>query len=86
MTLPIEILEKEYRILMEEKFRKDVKEMCNLSQGIKESGRMEGRQEGIEIGRMKEMINTEKEKQRADELERQNARLMEVLADHGLTV
>lgn len=82
----IEILEKEYGIPMEEKFRKDVKEMCNLSQGIKESGRMEGRQEGIEIGRMKEMINTEKEKQRADELERQNARLMEVLADHGLTV
>ena len=52
--------------------------MCNLSQGIKEAGRMEGRRE--------EMKNTEnernranKEKQRADELERQNARLMEVL-------
>ena len=24
---------------MEEKFREDVKEMCNLSQGIKEAGR-----------------------------------------------
>ena len=85
----IEILEKEYRIPMKEEFRKDVKEMCNLSQGIKEAGRMEG----IEIGRTKEMINTEKErerankeKQRANELERQNARLMEVLAAHGLTV
>lgn len=82
----IEILEKEYGIPVEEEFRKDVKEMCNLSQGIKEAGRMEGRREGIEIGRMKEMKNTESERNRADELERQNARLMEVLAAHGLTV
>ena len=81
----IEILEMEYEIPIEEKFREDVKAMCNLSQGVKEAGRMEGRRE--------EMKNTEnernranKEKQRADELERQNARLMEVLVAHGLTV
>lgn len=35
--------------------------MCNLSQEIKEAGRME------------EMINTEKERQRVDELKKENA-------------
>ena len=77
----LEILEKEYGIPIEE-FRKDVMEMCNLSQGIKEAGRMEG----IEIGRMREMINTKKEKQRADELERRNKWLMEQLSVHGIRV
>ena len=78
----LEILEKEYGIPIEEEFRKDVMEMCNLSQGIKEAGRMEG----IEIGRMREMINTKKEKQRADELERRNKWLMEQLSVHGIRV
>lgn len=78
----LENLEKEYGIPIEEEFRKDVMEMCNLSQGIKEAGRMEG----IEIGRMREMINTEKEKQRADELERRNKWLMEQLSVHGIRV
>ncbi len=71
---------------MEEKFREDVKEMCNLSQGIKEAGRMEGRREGMEIGRMREMINTEKEKQRADELEKKNARLRKLAIEHGIVI
>lgn len=46
---------------MEEDFKEDVCEMCNLSQGIKEDGiaiglekgREEGREEGISIGEAK---------------------------------
>lgn len=45
----LEILEKEYEIPLEEKIRKDVHEMCNLSQGIKE--------DGIAIGEAKLMRN-----------------------------
>lgn len=74
----IKILENEYHILMEDKLKKDVEEMCNLSQAIKEAG--------IEIGRNEEKKNTEKERKRADELERKNAWLMEQLAAHGIGV
>lgn len=42
----IEILEKEYGIPMEEKMKGEIDNMCNLSQGIRESGRVEGRREG----------------------------------------
>lgn len=41
------IVEEEYHIPMEQKFRKDLKIMCNLSQGVKEEGRQEGWQEAI---------------------------------------
>ena len=42
----IEILEKEYGFLVEEKMKGEINSMCNLSQGIRESGRVEGRIEG----------------------------------------
>ena len=41
------IVEEEYHIPMAQKFRKDLKIMCNLSQGVKEEGRQEGWQEAI---------------------------------------
>lgn len=43
----IELLENEYGIVTGKKFREDVKKMCNLSQGIKEAGKLEG----IKLGR-----------------------------------
>ena len=42
----IEILEKEYGFPVEEKMKGEIDRMCNLSQGIRESGRVEGRIEG----------------------------------------
>ena len=60
----IQIMEKEYKITVEEKMREEVWEMCNLSQGIKE--------EGIELGRSEERENTERERCNA-ERERRNA-------------
>ena len=42
----LEIIEQEYDIPMEEKFREDVTIMCNLSQGIKEAVKSEGKAEG----------------------------------------
>lgn len=38
----LEIIGNEYKIPLEEKLRKDVSVMCNLSQGIEEKGRAEG--------------------------------------------
>ena len=67
----IQIMEKEYKITVEEKMREGVWEMCNLSQGIKE--------EGIELGRSEERENTERERCNAErercnaERERRNA-------------
>lgn len=57
----IDIIQQEYEITMEEDFKEDMCEMCNLSQGIKEDGiaiglekgREEGREEGISIGEAK---------------------------------
>lgn len=43
----LEILNTEYNIPIEETFRKDVNTMCNLSQGIKEAGITEGKNEII---------------------------------------
>ena len=60
--------------------------MCNLSQGIKEEGIRIEKIEGIELGRSEERENTEREKRRADELERKNIWLMEQLAAHGISV
>lgn len=40
------IMETEYHIPLDEKLRKDVNVMCNLSQGIEEKGRMKGLAEG----------------------------------------
>ena len=46
----LDIMEKEYDIPIEDDIRKEVEEMCNLSQGIKEKafegGYTEGRQNG----------------------------------------
>jgi len=41
----IGIMEKEYSIAVDDKIREDVSTMCNLSQGIREKGRAEGRAE-----------------------------------------
>ena len=38
----IEILEKEYGFPVEEKMKGEINSMCNLSQGIREAGRIEG--------------------------------------------
>ena len=47
----------EYDVPVEEEFRKDVNEMCNLGEGIKEEGiaigMEKGREEGIAIGETK---------------------------------
>ena len=40
----LDIIEKEYNIPLENDIRKDVKEMCNLSQGIREEAFEEGRE------------------------------------------
>ena len=61
----INILENDYQIPMNEEIREEVKQMCNLSQGIKEMGREEGRAEG----RAEERKKTEYEKNRADKAE-----------------
>ena len=51
----LDIIGNEYDIPLEENFRKDMRTMCNLSQGVKEEGiaigRREGREEGREEGR-----------------------------------
>lgn len=42
----LSIIGEEYKIPIEENMRKDVNVMCNLSQGIEDKGRAEGRAEG----------------------------------------
>ena len=66
----MQIIEEEYHIPMEQKLRKDLKIMCNLSQGVKEEGiaighkfgleqgRREGRREGIQEGRQEAIVET----------------------------
>ncbi|MGM9583332.1 MAG: hypothetical protein ACI3WU_06420 [Phascolarctobacterium sp.] len=39
------ILENNFHIAMTEKVKQEVDEMCNLSQGVREDGRKEGREE-----------------------------------------
>lgn len=43
--------DEEYHISMEQKFREDLKIMCNLSQGVKEEGIAMGHKFGLEQGR-----------------------------------
>lgn len=45
------ILQDEFDINMSWVFETEVSEMCNLSQGVWEKGRLEGRQEGRQEGR-----------------------------------
>ena len=47
----MQIIEEEYHIPMEQKLRKDLKIMCNLSQGVKEEGIAIGHKFGLEQGR-----------------------------------
>ena len=47
----MQIVEEEYHISMEQKFREDLKIMCNLSQGVKEEGIAMGHKFGLEQGR-----------------------------------
>ena len=49
----LDIMEKEYDILLENDIRKDVKEMCNLSQGIREEAFEEGQEYGYREGQEK---------------------------------
>ena len=51
-TEKLEIMKTEYHIPVDDELRKDVSEMCNLSQGIREKGRVEGRAEGRAEGRV----------------------------------
>ena len=46
----LDIMEREYHILLEDDIREEVEEMCNLSQGIKEEGIAIGESRGIAIG------------------------------------
>lgn len=43
------IIQNEYDIPVDDTLRKDMSAMCNLSQGIREKGKAEGRAEGQEI-------------------------------------
>lgn len=49
----LDIIEKEYDIPLENDIRKDVKEMCNLSQGIREEAFEEGQEYGYREGQQK---------------------------------
>lgn len=46
----LEIIEKEYSIPVDDRMREDVNVMCNLSQGIREKGIVEGKAQGIAEG------------------------------------
>ena len=56
----LDIMEKEYDIPLENDIRKDVKEMCNLSQGIREEAFEEGQEydyrEGQEKGEKQKLV------------------------------
>ena len=56
----INIIENEYEINIENNLRRDVSDMCNLSQGLVEEGReegiVEGRAEGIVEGRAEGIV------------------------------
>nr|WP_288641808.1 hypothetical protein [uncultured Anaerobutyricum sp.] len=49
----LDIMEKEYDIPLENDIRKDVKKMCNLSQGIREEAFEEGQEYGYKEGQEK---------------------------------
>ena len=46
----LDIMEREYHILLEDDIREEVEEMCNLSQGIKEKAYQGGYESGHENG------------------------------------
>lgn len=78
----LEILEKEYHIPMEQSLEKEMKSMCNLSEGIEERAMEAGRREGIETGRkegieigIKELLRQQIEKKLA------KGKSIEVIAD-----
>ena len=50
------ILEDSFDIAMTEKVKQEVDEMCNLSKGVREDGRVEGRAEGEAQGKLKERL------------------------------
>ena len=47
----LDIIGNEFDISLESDIRKDVNDMCNLSQGIKEQAYVEGTENGIAIGK-----------------------------------
>ena len=47
----MDIIGNEFDIPLESDIRKDVNDMCNLSQGIKEQAYVEGTENGIAIGK-----------------------------------
>lgn len=53
----LSIMEHEYDISVEEKFRRDVNIMCNLSEGIEEKGMAKGIAKGIAKGEAQLIIN-----------------------------
>ena len=53
----LSIMEHEYDISVEEKFRRDVNIMCNLSEGIEEKGMEKGMEKGIAKGEAQLIIN-----------------------------
>ena len=52
----MQIVEEEYHIAMGQKFREDLKIMCNLSQGVKEEGIAMGHKFGLEQGRREAIL------------------------------
>ncbi|MBD5534024.1 MAG: hypothetical protein HDQ98_17840 [Lachnospiraceae bacterium] len=56
----LRIIETEYDISVNDKIRKDVNEMCNLGQGIRESGEAIGEAKGKAIGEAKMILSMHK--------------------------
>ena len=54
----LDIIGNEFDIPLESDIRKDVNDMCNLSQGIKEQAYVEGTENGIAIGKQEEFAET----------------------------
>ena len=56
----LNIIKNEYNIPIEESVRKDVDDMCNLSQGIREEGMAIGREEGRQQAQTRVILNMHK--------------------------
>ena len=54
----LDIIGNEFDIPLESNIRKDVNDMCNLSQGIKEQAYVEGTENGIAIGKQEGIAET----------------------------
>ena len=54
----MDIIGNEFDIPLESDIRKDVNDMCNLSQGIKEQAYVEGTENGIAIGKQEGIAET----------------------------